>query len=96
MKVTFKIEKDFSAKKVIAIVTDEGIETEEETKEFQKGGFIENVEDYVMSPDKKHVNLKLNDYSTLISVPTQNISPDKFIDDTGGCSGCDKKRKART
>lgn len=96
MKVTFKVANDFSAKRVITNITDGGIEIEEETNDFKKGDLIENISEYIMSPDKKYINLKLEDYSTLISIPTKNITPDKFIDENGGCSGCDKKRKART
>ncbi len=95
MKVTFKVANDFSAKRVITNITDEGIEIEEETNDFKKGDLIENISEYIMSPDKKYINLKLEDYSTLISIPTKNIFPDKFIDETGGCSECGKKRKRR-
>tara|TARA_X000001036_G_scaffold365818_1_gene350415 strand:+ start:28 stop:318 length:291 start_codon:yes stop_codon:yes gene_type:complete len=95
MKITFKVQKDFSARRVFTNVTNGGIEIEEKIQEFKAEELIENVSEYTISNDKKYINLKLKDYSTLTNVLTSNIYPDKYVDDSGGCSECEKKRKAR-
>ena len=95
MKITFKAQKEFSAKRVFTNVTNGGIEIEEDSQDFKQGELIENVSEYTISNDKKYINLKLEDFSTLINVPTVNIYPDKYIHESGECSECGKKRKAR-
>lgn len=96
MKISFNVDKAFSCKRIFTNIVNGGIEIEEESQDFNEGDTIDNVSEYSISRDKKLVNLKLEDYSTLTNVPTSSIQADKLIDESGNCSECEKKRKARS